>query len=126
MLGETARADPRWDEGFALALGESLVAASTTSADLASSTSDSDFSSRPINEFRAPVFTRISSSSFNWSARVSRFCVFWMTKTIRNVTIVVPVLITSCQVSDQPKNGPVTPHKTMLKKASANVPERPS
>ena len=44
---------------------------------------------------------------------------FWITKTIRNVTIVVPVLMTSCQVSDQPKNGPLTPHKTMLKNANA-------
>ena len=40
---------------------------------------------------------------------MSRFCVVWMTKTIKNVTIVVPVLITSCHVSDQAKKGPVTP-----------------
>ena len=30
---------------------------------------------------------------------VSRFCVFWIRNTIRNVTIVVDVLMTSCQVS---------------------------
>jgi hypothetical protein len=34
-----------------------------------------------------------------------------MTKTIKNVTIVVPVLMTSCQVSDQPKNGQDRQHK---------------
>src|SRR6516164_2142941 len=42
-----------------------------------------------------------------------------MTKTIRNVTIVVPVLMTSCQLSDQSKSGPVAPHTTTLKNASA-------
>jgi len=49
---------------------------------------------------------------------VSRFWVFWMTKTIRNVTIVVPVLMTSCHVSDQPKNGPVTAHRATARIAS--------
>jgi hypothetical protein len=41
----------------------------------------------------------ISSSSLSWKARESRFCVFWIRKTIRKVTMVVPVLITSCHVS---------------------------
>ena len=42
----------------------------------------------------------------------SRFCVFWIRKTIRNVTIVVPVLITSCHVSEKSKIGPeIRPHQ---------------
>ena len=32
----------------------------------------------------------------------ARFCAFWMMKTMRNVTIVVPVLMTSCHVSEKP------------------------
>jgi hypothetical protein len=31
-----------------------------------------------------------------------------MRNTIKNVTIVVPVLITNCQVSEKPKKGPLT------------------
>jgi len=42
----------------------------------------------------------MSSSSFTWMAALSRFCEFWMRKTIRNVSIVVPVLITNCHVSE--------------------------
>src|SRR5712671_3644393 len=93
----------------------------SASFDLSSVISDWGRSSSPISEFRAAAFTRINSSSFSWSAWVSRFCVFWITKTIRNVMIVVPVLTTSCQVSDQPKNGPVIPHRTMLRHAVTNT-----
>ena len=57
-----------------------------------------------------PLVARISSSSLTWIASVSRFCVFWIRNTIRNVTMVVPVLMTSCQVSLKPKTGPVTIH----------------
>ena len=39
--------------------------------------------------------------------------------------IVVPVLITNCHVSLNPKIGPVTPHTTMIRKARKNVPGRP-
>ena len=46
------------------------------------------------------VLTRISSSSLTRIAAPSRFWEFWIRKTIRNVTIVVPVLMTSCQVSE--------------------------
>lgn len=35
----------------------------------------------------------------------SRFCVFWNRNTITTVMIVVPVLMTSCQVSRRGKNG---------------------
>ena len=34
----------------------------------------------------------------------------WIRNTIRNVTIVVPVLMTSCHVSENPNSGPVTSH----------------
>jgi hypothetical protein len=34
----------------------------------------------------------------------SRFCVFWIRNTMRNVTIVVPVLMTSCHVSSSEKS----------------------
>src|SRR5262249_17259030 len=40
-------------------------------------------------------------------ASASRFCVFWIRNTIRKVTIVVPVFITSCHVSLNPNKGPV-------------------
>ena len=61
----------------------------------------------PTSEFRAAL-TRISSSSLTWMAALSRFCEFWIRKTIRNVTMVVPVLMTSCHVSEKPNNGPLT------------------
>jgi hypothetical protein len=35
-------------------------------------------------------------------------------------------VMTSCQVSDQPKSGPVAAHKTMLRKASEKATVRPS
>jgi hypothetical protein len=38
-------------------------------------------------------------------ASPSRFWVFWMTNTMRNVTILVAVLITSCQVSSSRARG---------------------
>ena len=47
-------------------------------------------------------------------AAPSRFWVFWIRNTIRKVMIVVPVLMTSCQVSEKPKNGPVTAHTTTI------------
>ena len=50
---------------------------------------------------RAPFTARSSSSSFRCIARVSRFWVFWIRNTIRKVTMVVPVLITSCHVFEK-------------------------
>jgi len=35
-----------------------------------------------------------------WIADPSRFCAFWIRNTIRKVTIVVPVLMISCHVSE--------------------------
>jgi len=42
---------------------------------------------------------------------VSRFWVAWIRKTIRNVRIVVPVLMTSCHVSLKPKRGRSPPDR---------------
>ena len=42
---------------------------------------------------------------------------------MRNVTIVVPVLITSCHVSLKPNIGPVTAHMTITSTANPNVDE---
>jgi hypothetical protein len=47
--------------------------------------------------------------------------VFWIKKTIRKVTIVVDVLITSCQVSLKWNIGPLMPHTTTSTTAITNV-----
>ena len=65
------------------------------------------------------------SSSFTCTASPSRFCVAWIRKTIRKVTIVVPVLMTNCHVSLKPKSGPVNAHTTTTSPASMNVWGRP-
>jgi len=46
-------------------------------------------------------------------------------KTIRNVTIVVPVLMTSCQVSLNPNKGPVTAQTSTTATAKRKVAGRP-
>ena len=48
-----------------------------------------------------------------------------MRKTIRKVMMVVPVLMTSCHVSENLKTGPVTPHTTIVARATANAHEPP-
>ena len=58
-------------------------------------------------------------------AAVSRFCVFWIRNTIRNVTMVVNVLMVSCQASLKPKSGPLIAHSTTMAPASAQVTGRP-
>jgi hypothetical protein len=55
------------------------------------------------------------------TAALSRFCEFWITKTIKKVKIVVPVLITSCHVSLKPKMGPVRSQARTTPAASANA-----
>ena len=45
---------------------------------------------------------------------------FWIANTIRKVTMVVPVLITSCQVSEKPKSGPRAA-QTMTTSAAAPI-----
>ena len=54
----------------------------------------------PMNSERASSIARKISSSLACIAAPSRFCEFWIRNTIRKVMIVVPVLITSCQVSE--------------------------
>src|SRR5438105_10587964 len=44
-----------------------------------------------------------------------------MTKTIKKVTMVVPVLMVSCQKSEKPKNGPLTAHIAMTATAAATA-----
>src|SRR4051812_22726851 len=56
----------------------------------------------------------------------SRFCVFWIRKTMRNVTMVVPVLMMSCQVSEKWKAGPVIAHTTMIAIAPTNAHGEPT
>ncbi len=45
---------------------------------------------------------------------------------MRTVTIVVPVLIINCQVSDQLNSGPDCPHTTMISYAMTNAHGRPA
>jgi hypothetical protein len=49
-----------------------------------------------------------------------------MRKTMRNVTMVVPVLMTSCQVSLYRKNGPVISQASITATAPAKVRGRPA
>src|SRR5262249_13697310 len=65
-------------------------------------------------------------SSLIWIAVPSRFCEFWMRKTMRKVTMVVPVLITSCHVSENPKIGPVIPHTRTVSDAAIKAVGRPA
>lgn len=65
---------------------------------LNSSSSGSESFSTSIILFLALSTAWISSFNFKWMARASRFCVFCMTNTMRNVTIVGPVLMINCQV----------------------------
>src|SRR5215212_5331299 len=58
-------------------------------------------------------------------AAPSRFCVFWIRKTMRKVTMVVPVLMINCQVSEYPKIGPVAAQTRITITQSANVIGRP-
>lgn len=75
---------------------------------------------------RAPLVERISSSSLSWIALLSRFWVFWMRNTIKKVTIVVPVLITNCQVSEKLNIGPEINQITIEIAASINTPADPA
>jgi hypothetical protein len=59
-------------------------------------------------------------------AAESRFCEFWIKNTIRNVTMVVPVLITSCHVSEKPKNGPEIAQTTTVPRARAKTQALPT
>jgi hypothetical protein len=51
--------------------------------------------------------------------------VFWIRNTIRKVTIVVPVLMISCHVSEKWKKGPLSAHTTTTTTQKAKVVGRP-
>ena len=53
-------------------------------------------------------------------------CVFWIRNTMRNVTIVVPVLTTSCQVSEKPNSGPLAAHTKTTQNATRNAAGEPT
>ena len=82
--------------------------------------------SMPMKWLRAISTERISSSSLAWIAAESRFWVFCTRKTIRKVTMVVPVLMTSCQTSEKPKIGPVTAQTTTAASARMKASGRPA
>src|SRR6185503_2792756 len=77
--------------------------------------------SRSMRRLRAGLRLLSSSSSLRCRARASRFCVFWSRNTMRNVTMVVPVLITSCQVSEKPNSGPVAAQTSTVAQAAKNA-----
>ena len=62
---------------------------------MVSSSSSLSFSMSIISFFALSI-AWMSSSSLRLIACASRFWVFWIRKTLRNVMIVVPVLMTSC------------------------------
>ncbi len=59
-------------------------------------------------------------------AAASRFWVFWIRNTIRKVTMVVPVLITSCQVSLNRNTGPVSAQTSTTATQMMKVHGRPA
>src|SRR4051812_21083787 len=61
-----------------------------------------------ISRLLAPPFEATSSFSFGCTASDSLFCERWIRNTIRKVTTVVAVLMTSCQVFENPNSGPLT------------------
>src|SRR5688500_15458356 len=48
-----------------------------------------------------------------------------MRNTMRNVTMVVPVLMMSCHVSEKPKNGPLSAQATITSTQTTKVSGRP-
>src|SRR5437016_188509 len=66
-----------------------------------------------------------SSLSLRWMACASLFWARWMRNTIRKVTMVVLVLMTSCQVSEKAKKGPLTSQMMIESTASPNAAELP-
>ena len=69
---------------------------------------------------------RISSSSFSWIARVSRFCVYWSRSTSRKAASDVTVAGHSTQPPDQPKTGPVASQIAVATTALKNVHGEPT
>jgi len=79
-----------------------------------------------MNSFRALSKARISSSSLRAVAFAFRLALFWMTKTIQNVTTVVVVLMKSCQVSEKLNRGPVKAHKITIRTEPARAGNDPN
>src|SRR6218665_2466823 len=77
---------------------------------------------RPAKVPRCPE-QQLSTNSFSlsWIASESLFCAFWIRNTIKKVTIVVPVLITSCQFSENLKKGYVTAQRSIRAQAVKNA-----
>src|SRR5262245_25009911 len=98
-LGTAAPTTPQVDLASPLARFRSSRARKARNCRSSCSISSSVQLSRSMNRLRALCRLLSSSSSLRWRARASWFCVFWSRNTIRKVTTVVPVLITSCQVS---------------------------
>src|SRR5262245_49673761 len=80
-----------------------------------------------ISRLLAPLTAATSSFNFSWIACDSMFCERWMRKTIRKVTIVVPVLMMSCHVSLKggDTNGPVAAQTMMTPNAIRNAHDVP-
>ena len=68
----------------------------------------------------------MSSSSLTCTASASLFWVCWIRKTIRKVTMVVPVLIMSCHVSLYSKMGPVRAQIATMPAAIVKAAGRPA
>lgn len=66
------------------------------------------------------------SSSFACIAASSRFWLFWIRNTIRNVMMVVLVFTTSCQVPEHRNGGPQAAKKMIHVAASTNMPGWPA
>src|SRR4051812_29462176 len=73
----------------------------------------------------APVIAATISLSLSCTASDSLFCERWIRNTIRNVTMVVPVLMTSCQVSEYLNIGPVRSHAKIIAAAIPKAQELP-
>src|SRR6188508_1870190 len=74
-----------------------------------------------ISRLLAPSTAATSSFNLSCRARESLFCARWIRKTMMNVMMVVPVLMTSCQVSDQRKIGPLINQTMMVPAARQNA-----
>src|ERR1039458_5596483 len=69
---------------------------------------------------------RISSFSFRLIARASRFCVFWIRKTMRKVMRAVPVPMTCAHLFEKCNIGPVAAHTAITRPAPTNAQVDPS
>jgi len=85
------------------------------------SISSSERSSTSISRLLAPSMAARISFSLMFTARESLFWARWIKNTIRNVTMVVVVLMTSCHESEKWKTGPSRSQPRTSPKAHANA-----